>query len=303
MRRWAWLFGFLAGCLGQSGPDLPPNLGLTHYEGERSSGSSSREPEPDPEPLEVGTQVWAEFRNTGFFFHGVVVERREESHRVIYADGASEWLDADALRPDSLGVEAQVHVRPTYEGEFAEGVVARRFGQAVYVRFAGGDERWTALPHLRFQLGDEQIPRRGEAAIASVEGVEPGAAVLVNYQLAGFRFVAIVTARRDDGRLHVVYLDGEREWVAPELVEPEALQAGDVVHVRRRWEPAEWVRGRISARYGHAIQVELDDGGVAWTALLRVRAPVAPNASTPPSEAGPESVDESDQSDQPAPES
>ena len=91
---------------------------------------AERPPEPEPEPVEVGTAVWAELHSTGFYFLGVVVAREEARHRVIFTDGSTEWVEADGLRPDSLREEARVQVRPTYEGNFSEGVIARRLNEA-----------------------------------------------------------------------------------------------------------------------------------------------------------------------------
>lgn len=252
---------------------------MAHHR-ERPAEGEAQQP---AEPVEVGTDVWADFRGTGLFFHGVVVERREDEHRVIYAHGASEWLGAEGLRPDALREESRVHVRPELDRDFVEGVVARRLGSAVYVRFPNGDERWTALPQIRFRRDAEGAPRRGDEPYTNgAEGTEPGAMVLVNYRSQGLLFAGVVTAVGDGGRLHVVYLDGEQEWVDPALVTPETLAEPARVHVRRRWEPPVWVRGNVHRRVGYAFRVELDDGGMAWTSLFRVRAPVAPPASAAP---------------------
>lgn len=270
----------LPACLGRSGPELPENLGQTHARERAAGAERAAAPEAEPEPVEPGTAVWAELRSTGFYFLGVVVEREEARHRVIFADGAAEWVEAAALRPDSLGEDARVQVRPDYEGSFSEGVVARRLGDAVYVRFAGGDEEWASLAQVRFEDGDEGTPRRGDAPYSNAaEGLAPGARVMVDYRQGGLRFAGTITARADDGRLHVVYLDNTAEWVAPVLIEPERLAAGDVVHVRRRWEPPDWVRGRVHERIGPALSVELEDGGLAWTSLFRIRTPAPPGQS------------------------
>lgn len=271
----------LPSCLGSQGPALPQNVGMSH----RDDGSGAEDQAP-AEQVDVGTAVWADFRGTGFFLHGVVAERREEQHRVIYADGASGWVDASALRPDTLREDARVQVRLDFDAAFAEGIVARRLGDAIYVRFARGEERWTALPEVRFQSEADGVPRRGDEPIETGgEGTALGATVLVNYQSQGLRFAGVVTAVADDGRLHVVYLDGELEWIDPRLAVREALAQGDEVHVRRRWEPPEWVRGRIQRRVGDAIQVELDDGGLIWSSLFRARSPVTPTVNAPaPSE-------------------
>lgn len=287
MRIWFTLALTFAGCMKPSGPALPPDVGATHTAG---SDEEEREqaPQPPAEPVEVGTLVWANFHDTGFYFHGVVVERRDDMHRVLYTDGANEWLPASALLPDSLGPDARIHVRDSYAAEFQTATVARRLGQALYVRLANGDERWTTLPHVRFQLGDDGVPARGEEPVAPVAGaLELGADVLVNYQLEGLRFAGVVTARADDGRVHVVYLDGESQWVHGETAAPDEVAAGTVVHLRRSWEPAEWVRGRVQQRVGPALRIQLDDGGVAWTTMFRVRVPMTDShdaPATPPRE-------------------
>jgi hypothetical protein len=280
----------LLGCKGASGPPLPPDVGTNHTTAGRETTRPAAS-EPPAVPVGVGTLVWANYHDTGFYFHGVVIERRDAMHRVLYADGANEWLPAEALLPDSLGDDAQVHVRSAYGGEFQSATVGRRLGQAVYVRLANGDERWTALPHIRFQVGAENIPVRGdEPVVMNAPAGEVGSDVLVNYQLEGLKFAGVVTARAEDGRAHVVYLDGETQWVHPSLLSADDVGEGTVVHVRRTWEPADWVRGRVERRIGHALRVQLDDGGVAWTSMFRVRVPIedAPSAAAPPAEQQPE---------------
>jgi hypothetical protein len=274
----------VAGCVGPRGPELPLNVGTSHPPSERQRARRAEAEEP-AEPVPVGTVVWANFHDTGFYFHAVVVDRREAMHRVVYADGAHEWLPAASLLPDSLREDAQVHVRSSYEGEFSGGLVLQRLGTALYVRFAGGDERWTALPHVRFAHGAPGTPRRGEDPyVPSAQHGEPGSDLLVNYQFQGLRFAGTVTARGEDGRAHVVYLDGESEWTPQITLGPDDLSEGAAVHVRRSWEPPVWAPARIQARVGPAVRVRLDDGGEAWTSLFRIRAPV-PEQARP---AGPE---------------
>lgn len=267
----------LAGCGGSSGPSLPPDVGANHTAGAESARAERTE--PPAEPVEVGTAVWGDFHDTGFYFHGVVVERRDDMHRVLYDDGATEWLPAGSLLPDSLGEDALVHVRPSYDGEFQSATVGRRLGQALYVRLANGDERWTTLPHVRFQRGNEHVPERGDTPITTEgQSDELGTDVLVNYQLEGLQFAGVVTAHRADGRAHVVYLDGESQWVHDEMRTADDVGPGTVVHVRRSWEPAEWIRGTVQQRIGAALRVQLDDGGLAWTSMFRVRVPVGDDA-------------------------
>lgn len=288
MRALAVIF-LLSSCMSRGGPTLPPNVGADHTSRRRAP---SAEPEAPAEPVEAGTTVWANFHDTGFYFHGVVVDRREAMHRVLYADGASEWLPASALLPDSLGEDALVHVRNGFGEDFHSAQVTRRAGHALYVRMANGDERWASLPHVRFRAGEPGTPGRGDEPRSPPTAApgQVGSDVLVNYQLQGFRFPGIVTARAEDGRAHVVYLDGESEWAHSATVAPDDAGPGTVVHVRRSWEPPVWVQGRIQRRMGSAVAIELDDGGMAWTSMLRVRVPVPdppPAARTEPEPAPP----------------
>lgn len=298
----------LPACMpGPSGPELPPDIGASHAEPSRTAGGERPVVVTNTEPFEVGATVWANYHGTGFFFHGVVVERRdEEQHRVVYADGAHEWVPPSSLRPDSLGEEAEIDVRPAYAGTFSTAHVGRRLGPALYVRHANGDEGWTVLPHVRFSATGPHVPAATDEPHPEPEG-ELGSVVLVDYRRQGLRFAGVVTARREDGTLHVVYLDGESEWVDPRTTIPDRLDVGDVIHVRREWEPPTWVRGRVLRRVGSAFHVELDDGGLAWTSLFRVRVPtlgtraIDPSEPSAPSDASPSDASPSGASPEPAP--
>lgn len=289
-----------AGCGTHGGPSLPPDVGADHADEGGEEVADDTPDEAPPEPVAIGTPVWANYHDTGFYFHGVVVERNEAMHRVIYTDGASEWLPAESLLPDSLHEDAQVDVRLTMGGEFQTATVGRRIGDALYVRLANGDERWTALPHVRFQAGDPGIQARGDAAFtqSASQAGDVGSSVLVNYELQGLLFPATVTALGGDGRAYVVYEDGESGWAPRGTFTGDNVAEGTVVHVRRSWDPPDWVRGRVEQRHGHALRVVFDDGGVAWTSMVRVRvpteepaaaeqAPAAAEPAQPPDEARP----------------
>ena len=282
---------FMLGCLGSSGPSLPPDIGATHHESAGSDDAARARRDSNVEPIPIGTELWCNHRGTGFFFRAVVVEHREDGqHRVIYADGDQEWVSPRALIGGEPAGDTRVSVRSDLGGEFVSAVTGRRLGAAVYLRYASGDEGWSALTHVRFQRGD-LVTDTDEPALGAGSSEENvtglGQAVLVDYRLQGLRFAAVLTARREDSTVHVVYLDGQAEWVDPRAVIEDTLSEGDVVHVRRTWEPAVWVRGRITQRVGFAFRVELDDGGHAWTSLFRLRVPTEATAATepPPSEA------------------
>jgi hypothetical protein len=287
---WISIVLLCAGC-GPTGPQLPANVGADHAH--PAEGHGPQQPQAPAHPVAVGTDVWANFHDTGFYFHGVVVDRRNDQHHVIYTDGASEWLPSSALLPDSLHEDAQINMRAGYTLDFQEAVIARRLGNALYVRLANGTEVWTGLPHIRFQTGQAGTPRRGDAprAEGAVPAGQVGSNVFVNYQHQGLRFAGTVTARRENGQLHIVYLDGDTEWADADTVGPDDIAQGTRVHVRRSWEPPVWVRGTVQQRHGAAVFVEFDDGGTAWTSLFRIRVPVDESADRTDVEPGSTTVE------------
>jgi len=277
MRTGVALIVFAIGC-GPTGPNLPTNVGTNHARTNAAEAAAqAQEQSADAEPIEPGAHVWANFRDAGFFFHGVIVERQGGLHRVVYDDGESEWLQSSALRPDALGEGAEVNVRRTYGGRFSVATVERRVGRALYLHHASGDEGWSSLAHVRFQSTDVGAPTSNAPPHADTAG-EIGSNVLVEYRGQGLRFAATVTARRDDGFLHVVYMDGDTDWVAPDSVAPDDVREGSIVHVRRAWEPPQWLQARVDRRVGDALHVTFEDGGTAWTSMFRVRVPTRPDA-------------------------
>ncbi len=294
--------GGMLGMGGHDGPTLPADVGANHG-AHRAAPTEEAPPEEPPEPVAVGTQVWGNFHDTGFYFHGVVVERRGEMHRVLYTDGASEWLPAAGLLPDSLREGASIHVRPTFGAEFQTATVVSRLGEAVYVRLANGDQRWTTLSHIRFQEGQEHVPARGDepAQPEASESGDVGSVVMVNYELQGLRFPATVTALGGDRRAFVVYFDGESGVAINGTFIGDDITEGSVVHVRRSWEPPDWVRGHVQTRLGNALQVLLDDGGVTWTSMVRVREPVEPQSETSDDDPGETEASPSDAGEADAP--
>ncbi|MCC6872685.1 MAG: hypothetical protein IT378_00135 [Sandaracinaceae bacterium] len=267
---------YMCACSPPAGPTLPRDVGASH--GGAGGGRADRPAAAvAAEPVEVGTIVWASFRDAGFYFRGVVVERRGETHRVVYDDGESEWVEAQAILPDSLGEGAVVNVRSAYGERFSPATVERRVGRALYVHHASGGEGWTSIAHVRFAADDHGAPARGSAPVPAPEGAE----VLAEFRRQGLRFPATLTARREDGQAHVVYVDGETEWTT--AVTPDDIGPGTTIHVLRRREPPEWALARVEERQGDALRVTLEDGAMAWTSALRVRVPAEPPAAAPPS--------------------
>src|SRR5690242_8034759 len=98
MRASALIVLLAIGC-GPTGPNLPNNVGANHARTDGAEAARAQQASINAEPIEPGAHVWANFRDAGFFFHGVIVERQGGLHRVVYDDGETEWLQSSALRP------------------------------------------------------------------------------------------------------------------------------------------------------------------------------------------------------------
>lgn len=269
-RAYRLLLPLLVGCGGPTGPELPSDVGFSHAERQTEGG----EAQPPARPSEVGPglRVWANLGATGIYGLGTVTETEGKRARVVYADGEGRWLDEEGLYEDRLAEGDEVNVREAIGGEYdRRATVVRRLHDAVFLRYGNGDEAWTSVaqvalwvhPRAEEPVHDPPAPGPGQ----------PGSTVVVDYGHQGLGFLATITAL-EGPRAHVVYLDGVSEWVAASQLLPDRVGIGTTVHVRIRWEPADWLRGEVVERMGDAVRVRFDDGRHTWTARSRLRVPV-----------------------------
>src|SRR5690606_5245414 len=146
-------------------------------------------------------------------------------------------------------VEARIRRWP----RFFPGVLERRLGHAVFVRFDDGDQQWTSIGLVRAAAA--QLPRDAREAPAPPSTVaipEVGAAVVANYQRRGWYYAGVIVGARDDGQVDVVYADGDREWLAPSDVRPDTIQPGTRASAQRP-RTTTVVEGVVRRRVGHAV--------------------------------------------------
>jgi hypothetical protein len=83
----------------------------------------------------------------------------------------------------------------------------------------------------------------------------------------------VVTGVGTDGRIRVVYADGDTEAVSEESLYPDSIAPGMRVEARiRTWR--QWFPGEVQRRVGHAVFVRFDDGDEQWTSIGLVRVPI-----------------------------
>ena len=230
---------------------------------------------PDPgvfDPSAVGSEALAHYRSSGFAYASVITGVRDGGRvDVVYADGDSETLATTELYPEAIVQGTRVEARIRQWTRFFPGTVQRRVAHAVFVRFDDGDEQWTSIGLVRLPaagLRRDATPATGTRPTGTVP--EAGSAVLANYQGQGWYYPAIVAERRADGQVHVIYADGDGEWLAPDRVRPDTLTAGTAVQARQNRQ-TEVQEGTIARRVGHAVELQLANGTKTWVALMNVR--------------------------------
>lgn len=233
-----------------------------------------RTPAPAPtfDPHASGTRVLARFQGGAAAYAAVVTETGTAGRvNVVYADGDTETVEAATLVPDSLGAGSRVEARIRQWPRFFPGVLERRLGHAVFVRFDDGDQQWTSIGLVRAAAGP--LARDGAevpAPPATIAIPEVGAPVVANYQRRGWYYAGVIVGARDNGHVDVVYADGDREWLARDEVRPDAIVPGTRVSAQRPRTTA-IVEGVVRRRVGHAVELQLDDGSKLWIALPNVR--------------------------------
>jgi len=94
---------------------------------------------------DAGSIVLARYTGDGYWYEGVVGDLR----RVVYADGTSEDLGMDALRPGGIATGLRVEVHPHGGGTPEPGSVLRRVEHGVEVQLDSGTARWSGLGDVR----------------------------------------------------------------------------------------------------------------------------------------------------------
>lgn len=226
------------------------------------------------DPSQPGTRALAPFQDSGFAYAAVTTGIRAEDGRihVVYADGDTEVVPQDSLFPDSIGPGTRVEARIRSWAQWYSGEVQRRVGHAVFVRFDDGDEEWTSIGLVRIPV--QEVPRDAPQAAVAPPGVpapQPGSRVVANFQRDGWFYPAVVAETRDDGQVHVIYADGDSEWLPPSEVRADPIDAGAEVQASPDRGDRRMYEAQVVRRVGHAVEVRLDGDTTRWAALARVR--------------------------------
>jgi predicted lipoprotein with Yx(FWY)xxD motif len=227
-----------------------------------------------PGLIAAGTTGMANWQQRGHFYPVVVTGSAPDGRvSVVYADGDMEWVQPGVIRPDVIGVGTRLEARVRTWPRFFPGRVTQRIGHAVFVEFDDGDRQWTSIGLVRVGAADFPAAAPVEAAAPTARLGDAGSLVLANYQGAGQWYPAVVAARRqEDGAVHVIYADGDNEWVAPARIRADSIGAGTAVQVAPKPpERPSPLAGTVERRVGHAVEVRYEDRTTGWVALSNVR--------------------------------
>ena len=239
----------------------------------KASPAPTPSPTPPPgfDPRSTGTRALARFQGGAHAYAAVTTGVSAEGRpMVVYADGDVETLAPDALAPDSLGPGTAVEARIRQWPRFFPGRVERRIGHAVFVRFDDGDERWTSIGLVRVPTTAAAGGTEVSTPPSTVPIPQVGAPVIANYQQRGWYYAGVIVENRADGQVHVIYADGDSEWLPRDQVREDELRRGARVSARPL-RSSQTVEAEVSRRVGHAVELQLDDGSKRWVALANVR--------------------------------
>lgn len=201
------------------------------------------------------------YRGEGRYYPAVIVD---DGPRVVYADGVTEDVPQERLRPD--WIRAGVHLDRGADGARRRVEVVDREGDAVRARSDGEPTpTWTATIALSVDPTDAAA-HDGDGAFVAAAPI-----VLAPWQDdVGWRYPGVVVEETATGR-QIAFHDGSSDERTADPVAPFTLAPGDPVQVKGAdgWSDATFVR-----RVAFAVEVrEEATGELAWTALARLRVP------------------------------
>jgi len=127
------------------------SIGLVRAPVGELSRTADEAPHPDPTgtPPAPGSGALANYHGQGWYYPAVVVDARDDTVHVIYADGDSEWLATSQVRPDTIGPDTVCQAQRRGQAQPVEGRVVRRVGHAIELRLDDGSKAWFALSRVR----------------------------------------------------------------------------------------------------------------------------------------------------------
>lgn len=97
----------------------------------------------------VGDHALVNWTGDGFWYPATIVAEEGRELFVVYDDGDREWVGADRIRQEDLGVGERVSVNWMGGGVYYDGVISQRIGNAIVVQYDDGDVEATTISVVR----------------------------------------------------------------------------------------------------------------------------------------------------------
>ncbi len=235
----------------------------------RERPSAGPPPAADAGRWSIGDRVFACWFDLGWY-SGSVLAVEGDQVSVVFDHGGHALLPADKVHAPDLDEGDRVLGRWKAGPEFFPGVVARRDGEVVEVRYDDGDEETTLLRLLRLER-DEWLPDVASADLGAGDRV-------LGCWFDGFWYPGIILSA-EGKRVHVLFDDNDQAFLTWDKVRALEVGVGSRVQCRFKggpfFHPAEVVR-----QHGERIFVTYDDGREEWSSVRLIRvegdAPPAP---------------------------
>jgi len=103
----------------------------------------------------AGDEVLAPWADDGYMYPAIIAEVHDSRVHVAYLDGDEGDVDTSSLlRGFELSVGQTVSVNWKGGGEYFDGIVRRRAGNAFFFDYEDGDKGWASIAQVRISSKD-----------------------------------------------------------------------------------------------------------------------------------------------------
>jgi hypothetical protein len=219
----------------------------------------------------TGDIILAQKPPDSYFYPGVVRDNRDGRVNILFEDGAEANLRADQTMELKLEPGDYVQVRVPLGRDFTPAKLLRWNGQLVTVEHAEGDQETTSLGMIRidraaWKVAGSQRPRLPWIVGDRVWGL-----------WSGDRCWYPGTLQAIQTDLHILFDDGDREWLPPDKVRKLEVSLSQKLECRLFRGPI-FLPGKILHTDGEQITIRYDDGQEETSMLTMCR--IVPRGNT-----------------------
>ena len=136
-------------------------LAMTLATADQAGGAAALVERQTPSPTEVasfglyqsnfpiGARVFAVWRLDGWSYPAVVIDRDSDNYLVAFEDGDRSWVVSKNMAVDRIRPGSRVYCNWRNAGLYFPGIISRRVGNVIDVRYDDGDFETTTIRCLR----------------------------------------------------------------------------------------------------------------------------------------------------------